>query len=78
MQSPLISRQAIWPSYDTKLAGMDALIALRADHPQVTAVACNGDVVALGACLGLQKAGLVSGRDLSVIGFGDFGRTGDT
>ena len=61
----------VWPSADTKLAGMQALGALRRAHPEVTAVICNGDMVALGACLGLQKAGLVPGRDLSVIGFDD-------
>ena len=61
----------VWPSTDTKLAGMEALAVLRAAHPQVTAVVCNGDMVALGACLGLQKAGLVPGRDMSVIGFDD-------
>lgn len=61
----------IWPSDDTKLASMDALRALREAHPEVTAVVCNGDMVALGACLGLQKAGLVPGRDFSVIGFDD-------
>jgi len=61
----------IWPSVDSKLAGMEALASLRRAHPEVTAIVCNGDMVALGACLGLQKAGLVPGRDMSVVGFDD-------
>ena len=61
----------IWPCADTKRAGMEALSALRAAHPEITAVVCNGDMVALGACLSLQRAGLVPGRDVSVIGFDD-------
>ncbi len=71
MQARGLAAPIIWPSVDTKLAGMEALDALRRKHPQVTAVVCNGDMVALGACLGLQKAGLVPGRDLSVVGFDD-------
>lgn len=61
----------IWPSVDTKPAAMEALAELRKAHPEVTAIVCNGDMVALGACLGLQRAGLVPGKDLSVIGFDD-------
>ncbi|WP_424988651.1 LacI family DNA-binding transcriptional regulator [Microbulbifer sp. S227A] len=71
MQARALAEPIIWPSQDTKLAGMQALNALRAAHPKVTAVVCNGDMVALGACLGLQKSAQVPGRDLSVIGFDD-------
>lgn len=61
----------IWPSHDTKRAGRDAIKALLQDHPDVTAVVCNGDIVALGACLGLAELGLQPGRDVSVLGFDD-------
>ena len=61
----------IWPSADNKLAGLDAMLALHAAHPSVTAVVCNGDMVAIGACLGLQREGLRPGADVSVIGFDD-------
>lgn len=61
----------IWPSLDSKIAGLRAMTALRAAHPEVTAVVCNGDMVALGACLGLIRAGLEPGRDVSVTGFDD-------
>lgn len=61
----------IWPSLDNKLAGLEAMDGLRAAHPETTAVVCNGDMVALGACLALARAGLHPGRDLSVIGFDD-------
>lgn len=61
----------VWPSIDTKRAGMEAMLELYRTHPKVTAVVCNGDMVALGACLGLVKAGLQPGKDVSVIGFDD-------
>ncbi|TNF20473.1 MAG: LacI family transcriptional regulator [Rhodobacteraceae bacterium] len=71
MKARNLGAPIVWPSIDTKLAGLEALRDLRQSHPEVTAIVCNGDMVALGACLGLQKAGLVPGRDLSVIGFDD-------
>lgn len=61
----------VWPSEDNKRAGMDALIALRDTHPEVSAVVCNGDMVALGACLALIRLCLQPGQDVSVIGFDD-------
>ena len=63
----------VWPSNDNKRAGMEALLALRKAHPQVTAVVCNGDMVALGACLALLRSGLQPGREVSVVGFDDIG-----
>jgi LacI family transcriptional regulator len=47
------------------------MIALRAAHPEITAVVCNGDMVALGASLALNRLGLKPGVDVSVIGFDD-------
>tara|TARA_B100000900_G_scaffold208488_1_gene176750 strand:+ start:286 stop:573 length:288 start_codon:yes stop_codon:yes gene_type:complete len=35
----------------------------------VHAALCNGDMVALGACLALQSKNLQPGKDISVIGF---------
>ena len=61
----------VWDSPDNKLAGLDAMTSLRLAHPGITAVVCNGDMVALGACLGLLRLGLWPGRDISVIGFDD-------
>ncbi|WP_323772253.1 LacI family DNA-binding transcriptional regulator [Antarctobacter sp.] len=61
----------IWPSDDTKRAGLEAMLALRHAHPDVTAVVCNGDMVALGACQGLIRTGEYPGREVSVIGFDD-------
>jgi len=61
----------IWPCRDNKLAGLDAMLELRHIHPEVTAVVCNGDLVALGACLGLLRRGETPGREVSVIGFDD-------
>ena len=61
----------IWTCEDNKLAGLEAMIALRAAHPEITAVVCNGDMVALGASLALSRLGLKPGVDVSVIGFDD-------
>lgn len=61
----------VWACEDSKLAGLQAVTALRAAHPEVTAIVCNGDMVALGACLGLVRMGLSPGREVSVIGFDD-------
>lgn len=63
----------VWPSSETKRAGSEAIIGLLSEHPDVTAIVCNGDVVALGACLGLTRASLRPGHDVSVIGFDDIG-----
>ena len=66
-----LSGPVIWDSADNKLAGLEAMLKLRAAHPDVTAIVCNGDIVALGACLALIRSGLVPGRDVSVVGFDD-------
>lgn len=64
-----IAEGIVWDSADNKLAGLEAMLDLRRNHPEITAVVCNGDMVALGACLALQRDGLVPGKDVSVIGF---------
>ena len=61
----------VWPCPDTKSAGLDHVQRLRKDHPEITAVVCNGDMVALGASLGLQRIGETPGKELSIIGFDD-------
>lgn len=61
----------IWESPDDKLSGMNAMMALREEHPEITALVCNGDMVAIGACLAMSRAGLVPGKDISVVGFDD-------
>ncbi|MEM6889259.1 MAG: LacI family DNA-binding transcriptional regulator [Pseudomonadota bacterium] len=59
----------VWSSEDNKLAGIAAMSELRQAHPEVTAIVCNGDMVALGACLELVRSGLQPGPDFSVVGF---------
>lgn len=66
-----LDASVIWPSPEGKLAGLEAALALRAAHPEITALVCNGDLVALGACLALDRLGLVPGRDMSIVGFDD-------
>lgn len=61
----------IWDSEGTKAAGMEAMTELLRVHPETTAVVCNGDMVALGACLALARSGLAPGKHVSVIGFDD-------
>lgn len=61
----------IWPSRDSKADGLAAMEALMTAHPEVTAIVCNGDMVALGACLAAQRRGLTPGSDISVVGFDD-------
>lgn len=61
----------IWESEDDKAAGMQAMTALRAAHPEITALVCNGDMVALGASSALIRMGLTPGEDVSIIGFDD-------
>ena len=66
-----LAPSVVWDCEDHKLAGLNALLDLRRVHPEVTAVVCNGDVVALGASLALIRSGQVPGRDVSIIGFDD-------
>ena len=61
----------IWDSEDNKRAGMIAAQTLRATHPEITGIVCNGDMVALGACLALQRDGQVPGEAMSIVGFDD-------
>ncbi|MEO0943401.1 MAG: LacI family DNA-binding transcriptional regulator [Pseudomonadota bacterium] len=61
----------IWPCADNKLAGLEAMLDLHAKFPEITAIVCNGDMVALGACLALIRLGKTPGKDVSVIGFDD-------
>ena len=61
--------KVIWTSEDTKQSGVERLHDLISAYPDVTALVCNGDMVALGACLALQSKNLQPGKDISVIGF---------
>ena len=66
-----LAEPIIWESQDDKISGQNAILALHEAHPEVTAVVCNGDMVALGALLAITKLGLQPGRDISVVGFDD-------
>lgn len=61
----------VWESEDDKPSGMQAMMDLRAAHPEITAIVCNGDMVAIGASLALIRMGLEPGRDVSIVGFDD-------
>ncbi len=61
----------VWNAPDDKVSGMNAMLALRKAHPEITGIVCNGDVVALGACHALRRIGQMPGREVSVVGFDD-------
>lgn len=66
-----LSGTVVWNCEDNKPAGLEAMTQLQNAHPEVTAVVCNGDMVALGACLALLRSGQRPGVDVSVFGFDD-------
>jgi DNA-binding LacI/PurR family transcriptional regulator len=66
-----LSDPIVWDAPDDKVSGMNAMLELREKHPEVTAIVCNGDVVALGACHALRRLGEQPGKEVSVIGFDD-------
>jgi len=66
-----LGKPIIWDCADSRQDGINAMDALRAAHPEVTALVCNGDMVAIGACIALQRRGEVPGRDVSIVGFDD-------
>ena len=61
----------VWDAPDDKVSGMNAMLELRERHPEVTAIVCNGDIVALGACHALRRLGQTPGREVAVVGFDD-------
>ncbi len=71
MQDRGLGDPIVWDTDDDKLAGMEAMVALRDAYPEVTALVCNGDMVAIGASLALQSMGLQPGKDISIVGFDD-------
>ena len=66
-----IDKTLVWDCEDSKIAGLNEATRLINTHPEVTALVCNGDMVALGATLAMARLGLIPGRDMSVIGFDD-------
>ena len=61
----------IWDSPDDKASGLRALVSLHEAHPEITAVVCNADMIAIGACAAITKMGMTPGKEISVIGFDD-------
>ncbi len=61
----------IHPCPDDKVSGLNAVMEFHAKHPEVTALVCNGDMVAIGACSGITRLGMSPGHEISVIGFDD-------
>ena len=66
-----IDQYLVWDAPDDKSSGVNELHQLFKQHPDTTALICNGDMIALGACFALQKTGKAPGKDLSIIGFDD-------
>jgi DNA-binding LacI/PurR family transcriptional regulator len=61
----------VWDTPDDKLSGLRAMTQLHTEHPEVTGLVCNGDMVAIGACSAIAALGKTPGREISVIGFDD-------
>lgn len=66
-----LAEPVIWDTADDKLSGLQAMQDLHARHPEITAMVCNGDMVAIGACAAIHRLGLTPGHDISVVGFDD-------
>jgi LacI family transcriptional regulator len=66
-----INKSIVWDAPDNKLSGVTALNELLVKYPETTALVCNGDMIALGACFALQKIGKTPGKEISIIGFDD-------
>ncbi len=64
-----LDNHLIWPCAETKESAVKAMPELLERHPQITAIVCSGDIVAMGATLGLSRMGLVAGKDISIVGF---------
>src|SRR4051794_35104659 len=58
-------------SMPTKGGGVGAMGRLLAQDERPTAAVCFNDVVAIGAMMALARHGLVTGRDMAVVGFDD-------
>jgi len=58
-------------SMPTKEGGFGAMSRLLALPERPTAAVCFNDVVAIGAMMALARHGLVTGRDLAIVGFDD-------
>lgn len=59
------------PGRPTRAFGREAALQLAAEHPDVDAVLCFSDLVALGILSGCAEIGRQVGRDLKVVGFDD-------
>jgi LacI family transcriptional regulator len=68
---PLPDSRIVHADYYTRDAGLAAGWELLASHPELTAVFCGNDLIALGVLAAASERGRRVGRDLSVIGFDD-------
>ncbi|MEM6497807.1 MAG: LacI family DNA-binding transcriptional regulator [Pseudomonadota bacterium] len=71
MEALGLEQTVVWPSVDRKEAALESFVSLMEKYPDTTAIVCNGDMVALGACLACNRLGYIPGREVSVIGFDD-------
>jgi LacI family transcriptional regulator len=58
------------PDYDAATA-REAVRCLLTHRPRYTAIACTGDILALGAIMAIRQAGLLVPDDISIIGCSD-------
>ena len=58
-------------SLPTRMGGLDAMTAALAAAGRPDAFLCFNDIVAMGAMIALERAGLKAGREVAIIGFDD-------
>jgi len=66
-----LAEALIWDCADTKRDASEAMVEFCKTYPEVTAIVCNGDRVALGASLSLAHQDKQAGREISIIGIDD-------
>jgi DNA-binding LacI/PurR family transcriptional regulator len=66
-----LDEASVVPAHFTVEGGYSAMNSLLATRDRVTAVLCANDISAIGAMNAMRHAGIVPGKDLSVIGLDD-------
>lgn len=76
MESDLREREVL--SFNTspsREGGVNGSINIIQKHPDVTAIVCHNDIIAIGAITGVTMLGLTPGKDVSLIGIDNISET---
>ena len=61
----------VWPSVPNRLAGFEAACWIAGLNPRPTAAICYNDALALGLFSGLQREGILPGKEFALVGHED-------